>query len=300
MQKITPFLWFDSNAEEAVNFYISIFKNSKIGSVARYDEAGSKASGRPKGSVMTTSFQLDGYHFTAINGGPQFKINPSISFFVTYESEAEIDKLWKRLNDGGFVLMDLQKYEWSEKYGWVQDKFGVSWQLFLGNKKDVGQTFTPSLLFVGNQHGRAEEAVKFYTSVFKDSSIAGIMKFETGENEPEGTVKHAQFKLNDEVFMAMDSSLDHPFTFNEAISFVVDCNDQAEVDFFWNKFTSDGGQESMCGWLKDKFGVSWQIIPKVLIEMLSDKDAKKSQRVMQAMLQMKKIIIKDLEKAYNS
>ena len=300
MQKITPFLWFDSNAEEAVNFYTSIFKNSKIGSVARYDEAGSKASGRPKGSVMTTSFQLDGYHFTAINGGPHFKINPSISFFVTYESEAEIDKLWKKLNDGGFVLMDLQKYEWSEKYGWVQDKFGVSWQLFLGNKKDVGQTFTPSLLFVGNQHGRAEEAVKFYTSVFKDSSIAGIMKFETGENEPEGTVKHAQFKLNNEVFMAMDSSLDHPFTFNEAISFVVDCKDQAEVDFFWNKFTSDGGQESMCGWLKDKFGVSWQIVPKVLIEMLSDKDAKKSQNVMQAMLQMKKIIIKDLEKAYNS
>ena len=300
MQKITPFLWFDSNAEEAVNFYTSIFKNSKIGSVARYDEDGSKAARRPKGSVMTASFQLDGYHFTAINGGPQFKINPSISFFVTYESEAEIDKLWKKLNDGGFVLMDLQKYEWSEKYGWLQDKFGVSWQLFLGNKNDVGQTFTPSLLFVGKQHGRAEEAVKFYTSVFKDSSIAGIMKFEAGENEPEGTVKHAQFQLNNEVFMAMDSSLDHPFTFNEAISFVVDCKDQEEVNYYWKKFTSDGGQESMCGWLKDKFGVSWQIVPKVLIEMLSDKDAKKSQRVMQAMLQMKKIIIDDLKKAYNS
>ena len=159
MQKITPFLWFDNNAEEAVNFYVSIFKNSKVGKVTRYNEASAKAAGRPKGSVMTAEFQLEGQNFVAINGGPHFK-------------------------------------------------------------------------------------------------------------------------------------------FTEAISFVIDCETQEEVDYFWEKLTANGGQESQCAWLKDKYGLSWQIVPKVLIEMLQDKDAQKAQRVMEAMLQMKKIDIATLERAY--
>jgi predicted 3-demethylubiquinone-9 3-methyltransferase (glyoxalase superfamily) len=169
MQKITPFLWFDNQAEEAANFYASVFsaaggsasggKNSMVGSVARYDEAGSKATGMPKGSAMTVSFTLEGLEFTAINAGQRFK-------------------------------------------------------------------------------------------------------------------------------------------FTEAISFVIDCKTQEEVDYFWEKLTAGGGQESMCGWLKDKFGLSWQVVPTVLIEMLQDKDAAKSQRVMQAMLQMKKIDIKKLKQSY--
>ena len=299
MQKITPFLWFDSNAEEAVNFYSSVFRNSKIGSMVRYNDAGAAAAGRPKGSVMTASFQLDGYHFTAINGGPHFKINPSISFFVTYESEREIDELWKKLIEGGFVLMGLQKYEWSEKYGFVQDKFGLCWQVSLGKKEDVSQYISPSLLFVGKNLGRGEEAVHFYTSVFRNSNIAGILHYKAGEPQPEGTLKHAQFSLNGNVFMIMESALEHLFNFNEAISFVVNCETQKEVDYYWEKL-SEGGQESMCGWLKDKFGLSWQIVPNVLIKLLSDKDAKKSQKVMQSMLQMRKIVIDDLRKAFNN
>ncbi|MBE0572109.1 MAG: VOC family protein [Ignavibacteriaceae bacterium] len=161
MQKITPFLCFDDNAEEAVNYYTSIFKNSKIGTIFRYDEAGAAASGRPKGSLMTASFQLNGREFIALNGGPVFK-------------------------------------------------------------------------------------------------------------------------------------------FTEAVSFVVNCESQEEVDYYWEKLTANGGAESMCGWLKDKFGLSWQIVPTVLNKYLTDKDTKKSQRAMQAMLQMKKIIIADLEKAFNS
>ena len=159
MQKITPFLWFDHQAEEAVKFYTSIFKNSRIGKIARYDEAGEKVSGRPTGSVMTVEFQLEGQEFVALNGGPHFK-------------------------------------------------------------------------------------------------------------------------------------------FTEAISFVVNCDTQKEVDYFWEKLTADGGQESQCGWLKDKFGLSWQVTPTVLIEMLHDKDAKKSERVMNAMMQMQKIDIKTLKEAY--
>ncbi|MFN2498862.1 MAG: VOC family protein [Pyrinomonadaceae bacterium] len=160
MQKITPFLWFDNNAEEAVNFYVSLFKNSKVGKVTRYDEASSKAAGRPEGSVMTMEFQLEGQNFSAINGGPHFK-------------------------------------------------------------------------------------------------------------------------------------------FTEAVSLVVDCETQEEVDYFWGKLSADGGQESQCSWLKDKYGLSWQITPRVLIEMLGDKDPQKAQRVMEALLQMKKIDIATLKRAYD-
>jgi len=159
-QKITPFLWFDNQAEEAVNFYTSIFENSKIGSAARYDEEGSKAAGRPKGSVMTVAFQLAGQDFVALNGGPVFK-------------------------------------------------------------------------------------------------------------------------------------------FSEAVSFVVNCESQKEVDHFWEKLSA-GGEEVQCGWLKDKFGLSWQVVPTVLSEMLQDKDAQKAKRVMAAMLKMKKIDIAELWRAYEA
>jgi predicted 3-demethylubiquinone-9 3-methyltransferase (glyoxalase superfamily) len=157
MQKITPFLWFSDNAGEAVRFYVSIFKNSKIGKIARYDEAGEKVAGRPAGSVMTVEFQLEGEDFVALNGGPMFK-------------------------------------------------------------------------------------------------------------------------------------------FTEAISFVVNCETQEEVDYYWKKLSA-GGKEVQCGWLKDKFDLSWQIVPTILPELLSDKDAAKSQRVMQAMLEMVKLDIKKLKQA---
>jgi len=297
MQKIIPFLWFDSNAEEAINFYTSIFKNSKIGSVARYDEAGAVASGRPKDSIMTASFNLNGEEFVALNGGPHFKFNPSISFFVITKDENEIDNLWKKLSEGGKVLMELDKYDWSKKYGWVEDKYGLSWQLML-TEDDVKQKIIPSLLFVDKVYGKAEEAMNFYTSVFKNGKVESVYKY--GANYPpndENAVMYEDFTLEGNKFAAMDSANDHNFNFNEAISFVVNCDNQEELDYYWNKLSADPKSE-MCGWLKDKFGVSWQIVPTVLSKLLSDKDAKKSQRVMQAMLQMKKISIPDLEKAY--
>src|SRR5512132_2380011 len=159
IQRITPFLWFDHQAEEAATFYVSIFKDSRITSGARYDDEGAKAAGRPKGSVMTVAFELDGQEFTALNGGPLFK-------------------------------------------------------------------------------------------------------------------------------------------FTEAISFVVNCETHDEVDWFWEKLSA-GGQEIQCGWLKDRFGVSWQIVPTVLVEMLQDKDPEKSKRVMAAMLKMKKLEIDALKRAYD-
>jgi len=295
MQKITPNLWFDDQAEEAAQFYTSLFKDSEVGQVVRYDEAAAKASGRPEGSAMTVPFRLAGQDFVALSGGPHFRFTPAVSFFVTLESEAEVDALWAGLSAGGGVLIPLQRYDWSEKYGWLTDRYGLSWQIALGKREEVGQAIVPSLLFVGKQHGRAEEALRFYTSVF-DSSVSGILHYGPGEGEPEGTVKHAQFSLSGQTFTVMDSSLGHDFTFTEAVSFIVNCTSQAEVDTFWDKLSAHPEAEQ-CGWLKDKFGVSWQIVPTVLPKLLSGPDLEKSQRVVRAMLGMKKIDITALERA---
>ncbi len=297
-QKIIPHLWFDSEAEEAANFYTSLFDNSSIGAKTHYGKAGFEIHGQPEGKLMTIEFELNGYKFIGLNAGPMFKFTPAISFFVVCETEEEIDRLWKEFSDGGTALMPLDKYDWSEKYGWVQDRFGLSWQLSLGKLEDVhGQKITPSLMYV-DENGQAEEAVNLYTSVFKDSEIDGIMRYEAGQDQPEGAVMHAQFKLNGEVFMAMDSSPDNAdFGFNEAISLLIQCESQDEIDHFWR--LSAVPESEQCGWLKDKFGVSWQVSPTILDKMLRDPDQEKVDRVTKAFLRMKKFDIEKLKEVYN-
>lgn len=296
IQKITPFLWFDNQAEEATNFYTSIFTNSKIKLVTRYGEEGAKAAERQKGTVMTVSFQIEGEEFIAINGGPVFEITPVISFFINCGNTQEIDRLWAKLSEGGEILMELHKYPFSEKYGWVKDKFGVSWQLILPGRS---QKIAPCLMFTGTQHNKAEEAINFYTSVFKNSDIIQLERYKAGEG-PEGAVVHAKFVLCGQEFIAMDSHMELPLNFNPAISLVVNCETQEEVDYYWEKLAEGGYEEAQqCGWLQDKYGLSWQIVPSVLGELLSDPDPVKSGRVMQTMLQMKKIDINALQQAYD-
>ncbi len=289
MQQITPFLWFNDNAEEAMNFYVSLFENSKVVRLDRYGEAGPG----PKGSVMTANFMLEGQEFIALNGGPLFTFTPAISFFVNCASEKKVNELFHKLSVGGEILMPLDKYPFSEKFGWLNDKFGVSWQV---NLSDSSHKIVPFLMFVGQQHGKAEEAINLYTSLFKNSRIQKIVHYGAGETESEGTVKHATYLLNGQEFMALDSNGNHNFTFSLALSFVVNCETQDEVDDFWEKL-SEGGEKGRCGWLKDKFGVSWQIIPTVLGELLRDKDPARSKRVMEAMLKMDKIDINALKQA---
>jgi predicted 3-demethylubiquinone-9 3-methyltransferase (glyoxalase superfamily) len=298
MQKIVPCLWFDNNCNEAVNFYTSIFKNSKIESIQKYPENVETPSGpasEMKEKVLTAIFELEGFKFMALDGGPIFKFNPSISFSINCETAEEVDKLYEKLVDGGNVLMELGKYPFAEKYAWVNDKYGVSWQIisFKGDQKII-----PALMFIGENSGKAEEAMKFYTSLFENSKIGDIWRYEKGEPDVEGNISHGEFTLNGQKFIAMDSSLDHKFSLNEAVSLYVECEDQKEVDRLWSKLSSVPESEQ-CGWLKDKYGISWQIIPKALGQMLGDPDKEKSGRVMEAMLKMKKIIIEDLEKAYN-
>lgn len=296
-QKIIPHLWFDNQAEEAVNFYSSLFEESTIESVSRYGEAGKDIHGQEAGTVMTVDFKLAGYKMIALNGGPLFSFTPAISFYVTCETEEEVDRLWKEFSKGGEELMPLAKYDWSEKYGWVQDRYGLTWQISLGRLEDVHrQKIVPLLMYV-DEEGRAEEAINLYTSLFDDSEIDGILRYGPGEDQPEGTVMHAQFLLNGELFMVMDSSPEHAdFTFNEAVSLLIQCEDQEEVDHFWS--LSAVPEAEQCGWLKDKFNVSWQVVPVQLSDMLNDSDSEKAERVTKAFLQMKKFDLQQLQDTF--
>ena len=275
---IYPCLWFNGKAKEAADFYCSVFPGSVITAE----------------NPMVVMFESAGQKFMLLNGGPHFTLNPSVSFYVACETVEEVDKAWKKLLDGGSVLMPLNKYDWSEKYGWIQDKFGVSWQLSVGKMEDVGQKFSPTLMFANSQAGKAEQAIQFYTSVFENSSVVGIMRYSASDPDVEGTVKHAQFRLGERIFMAMDSSLPHSFSFNEAFSFVVDCETQEEIDYYWEKLSAVSEAER-CGWLKDQFGVSWQIVPTILGKLMSDPS--RSERVVKAFLQMKKFDIEKLKLA---
>lgn len=275
---IYPCLWFDNKAKEAATFYTKVFTDTTITS----------------DTPMVVLFRSADQQFMCLNGGPHFNINPSISFYVVMETEEELHASWKMLSETGSVLMPLNKYPWSESYGWVQDRFGVSWQLSLGKLQDVGQKFTPLLMFTGNNAGKAEQAINFYASIFDNSSVMGMMRYKPGEPDVTGYIKHAQFKLNRQVFMAMDSSMAHNFNFNEGLSLVVECDTQAEIDYYWNKLT-EGGNESQCGWLKDQYGVTWQIVPTILKKLMADTE--KSGRVVQAFMQMKKFDIETLVNA---
>lgn len=283
MQTITPFLWFATQAEEAAALYTSIFPDSSIATTTRYGEG----SPGPAGSVMTVEMLLCGQHFTALNGGPHFSFTPAVSFFVHCDTAEEIDVLWKKLADGGKVLMALQAYPFSKYYGWLQDKFGVSWQIFLGTS---AQKILPCLMFTGEQCGKAEEAMRLYMSLFAPSRVTTLAHYEPGEGHTKGTVKHARFTLGGQEFIAMDSGVEHAFSFTPATSFVVHCATQERVDALWEQLSSNKEAEQ-CGWLQDKFGVSWQIVPDELMTLLSDPDPAKAQRVMQAMLGMKKLDI---------
>jgi len=299
MQRIVPNLWFDRQAEEAAKFYTSTFKHSKIGNITRYSKAGFDVHHMPEGTVMTVEFEAEGQRFVALNGGPLFKFNPSISFIVSCDTKQEVDSLWEKLSKGGSTLMELGEYPFSERYGWTTDRYGLSWQLMYAGGMEMRQKITPTLMFVGEQTGRAEEAINLYTSIFAGSGIGGILRYGKGEEpDTKGTIKHAAFTLSGQEFAAMDSARSHDFTFNEAISLIVECETQREIDYHWDKLTSGGGEEGVCGWLKDRFGVSWQVTPTILDEMLRGRDKEKVERVTNAFLNMRKFDIKELKKAY--
>lgn len=293
MQKITPHLWFDKEAVEAAEFYAAVFADSKIKSTVTLHNT-------PSGDADMVTAELAGQEFTLISAGPLFKFTPAVSFLVQYETKGEVDAAWNRLYQGGTALMELGEYPFSARYGWLQDKYGLSWQLMYTREGAIKQKIVPMLLFVGAECGRAEEAIRFYASVFRDSEVGDILPYGPGEEpDKEDTVKYARFTLEGKEFAAMDSALEHGFSFNEAISFIVHCRDQAEIDYYWDRLSAVPEAEQ-CGWLKDRFGLSWQIVPQIMDEMLADPDAAKVARVTQAFLPMKKLDIATLARAYEA
>lgn len=277
---IYPCLAIKGKIQEAAAYYVGCFGNGKI----------------IQEMPFVIQIDLNGQKFMLLNDGPAASPNPSISFMVTSENAEETEHYWNKLITEGIPLMPLDSYDWSPKYGWLQDKYGVSWQLYTTqDKSDTPQKFCPTLMFTGANAGKAAQAIQFYTDLFPESSIHGILNYSQKDGERPEFVKHAQFKIKDFSVMAMDSSADHGFGFNDAISMVVECDSQNEIDRYWEKLTADGGKEVACGWLTDKYGISWQIIPKALPGLI--KDPERAQRVMGALMQMKKLVIADLENA---
>lgn len=299
-QKIVPHLWFDKEAKEAAEFYTSVFPSSKIKSV-------NVLHNTPSGDCDVVSFELGGYSFMSISAGPYFKINPSISFMINFDpskdvdARANLDKLWEALSQGGKVLMPLEKYPFSERYGWVEDKYGVSWQLILTNPEGEERPFIiPSLMFVGDLCGKAEEATNFYISVFKNAKRGARAHYPAGmEPDKEGALMFTDFMLENQWFAAMDSARMHDFSFNEAVSLIVRCETQEEIDYYWEKLSALPEAEQ-CGWLKDKYGVSWQVTPTEMDKMMGEGAPEQITRVTEAFLKMKKFNIKTLKEAYEN
>jgi predicted 3-demethylubiquinone-9 3-methyltransferase (glyoxalase superfamily) len=270
-EKIFPCLWFDNNAIEAAQFYCSFFPKSKI------------VSENP----MVVTFELNGAKFMALNGGQYYSLNASISLFYKTNSVIEADQLWEKLSENGTVLMAYSNYPWAEKYGWLKDKYGLTWQIMISNESSL----MPSLLFSNDQLGNAKPALELYTKIFENTEIIKLSYY--NENSPfSGKLNYSETKLNNYTIIAMDGpgSADH--SFNEAFSFVINCDNQQEIDYYWSALIAEGGHEGNCGWCKDKFGISWQVVPSILSKLMADPT--KSKAVVAAFLKMKKFEIDKL------
>ncbi len=275
-QELGTCLWFDQKAKEAFLFYKNVFKEVEL------------ISENP----LAVVYKIFGRRFMHLNGGPGYVINPSISFFISATNQEELESIWNELVIDGKVMMPLNKYPWSEQYGWCSDQYGVSWQLMLGHHSSC--KIMPHLMFIGNNAGKANEAINFYTSIFENSKEIQISKYEEEDADITGYIKYAQFELNRQPFGALDSSANHAFNFNEAVSFVITVDTQEEIDYYWNNFL-DGGIAGKCGWMKDKYGVSWQIVPTILGKLMTNPET--APKATYAFLQMSKFIIADLENA---
>lgn len=295
---ITPHLWFDKEAREAAEFYASVFPDSGIDYLQTIPDT-------PSGDAESVSFHLGGQPFMAISAGPYFRFNPSISFMVNYDPSRDpkarehLDAAWAALSEGGKALMPLDAYPFSPRYGWVEDRYGLSWQLILTNPEGDPRPFIlPALLFTDAAYGKAEAAGEFYRSVFPGSQAGQLVRYPAGmEHDREGTVMFSDFRLGETWFVAMDSGYPHGFAFNEAISFMVHCRDQAEIDRYWERLSSVPEAEQ-CGWCKDRFGISWQIVPEAVDEMMRRGSPEQVRRLTKTMFPMKKLDLAALERAF--
>ncbi|MDD2970017.1 MAG: VOC family protein [Lachnospiraceae bacterium] len=290
MQKIIPHLWYDKEALEAASWYVSLFGNSKILHTVTLSDT-------PSGDAQMVAFELEGISFSAISAGPYFTFNPAISIFVTCQTRKELEKIYDQLKDGATFLMPLDEYPFSNYYVWLQDKYGLSWQLILNEQEQNIPKIRPALLFSGESCGRALEAMKYYTSLFPQSNINFVNHYGVNEAEDKrAMVNYAEMDLYGTSFIIMDHGSGGDFCFNEAFSLMVPCDNQDEIDYYWDKL-SYVPEAEQCGWLKDQFGLSWQITPANMDEIFVNGTPDEAKRATEAFLKMKKFDLAALEKA---
>jgi predicted 3-demethylubiquinone-9 3-methyltransferase (glyoxalase superfamily) len=253
MQKIIPYLSFQEEAEEAVNYYISLFEKSKIISSIYPSATSSK-------DALVIKFQLADLMFSAENSGRKDSLNGSISLMVSCYSVKEVNRLYEALVQGGKVHIPLDYYDFCNRYAWVADKYGLNWQLMYVEGKEEKHSIKPSLLFSMDMCGKAEDALNYYLSVFKDSSKGYVSHYKVGEaSDRRAKTNYAQFNLFGQQLILMDHGYGGKNTFNKAFSLAILSSSEEERDAYLSKLSSDPTGETK-GWVKDQFGVSWQII----------------------------------------
>jgi predicted 3-demethylubiquinone-9 3-methyltransferase (glyoxalase superfamily) len=299
MLVIKPHIWFDhEKAAEAAEFYASLMPNSAVDYVTHFP--------MPGGECEVVEFTFAGQPFLGISAGEGLKIEPALSFMINFDpsrdadARTRIDEVWSKLSEGGKIMMPLDKYPFSERYGWVADKYGVSWQLIFTNPDgEERPVIVPSMLFTEEMAGRAGEAIDFYCSIFKDGKRGNTApRPEDMGPDKAGTLLYSDFYVDSTWMAAMDSAHPHGFRFNDAISLLVPCETQEEIDYYWSALTA-GGQPGNCGWLKDKFGVSWQVASTVMFNALKNGNPEQIARVTSTFMSMKKPDAAVLQKAYD-
>lgn len=292
-QTIVPNIWSNGVAEEQANFYAGVFRDCTAEVTGRYPTEGlpdfqKDMAGKP----VTVDMQLAGTRITLINAGPEFAPNPSINFMLNFDpvlySDASeyLEEAFEKLAEGGFVMMPLDEYPFSSKYAWVQDKYGVSWQLILTNPEGEPRPFVlPSLMFCGAAQNKCREAVSSYIELIPNSAWGMVAEYpeQTGPAEA-GCIVFSDFQLGGQWFTAMDSAVDQPFTFSEGVSLMLNAHGQDEIDRYWLELSTVPEAEQ-CGWCKDAYGLSWQVVPDNMDELMSKPGA------YEAMMQMGKLEI---------
>ena len=276
MQKIVPSLWFDHVAAEAANFYAEVLPGATVTDTQYYPMEGLLDFQQEfAGKELTVEFEVQGYRFVAINAGPQFRVNPSVSFMLNFDPSRDerarehLDEAWAALSDGGSELMPVGEYEFSPHYGWIQDRFGVSWQLILTDAAGEPRPFViPNLLFGGSAQNRAGAAMEHYTSVFEGARTGAVWRYPDAVGPaPAGSIMFGELNLFGQWFALMDSAVEQDFTFNPGVSLMLQCQDQEELDRYWHELSAVPEAEQ-CGWLVDRFGLSWQVVPANMSELM--------------------------------
>ena len=273
MQKIVPSLWFADSAAEAADFYVSVFGDGRIVETSRFpaDELGQHEPDLA-GGELSVEFEIGGYRLIAMNGGPQFPINQSISLMLNFAASgrAELDRVWSELSNGGSVLMPLQAYDFSPYYGWLRDRYGMTWQLMLpAPSADPRPFVTPTLLFGGRAQNRAGEALAYYAHTFSGARVGTRDRYPAsfGPAEP-GSLRFGDLLVFGQWLAFMDATVPLDFSFTCGVSLLVRCADQAELDRYWGELSAVPAAEQ-CGWCTDRYGVSWQVVPANLAELMA-------------------------------